>query len=48
MSFSHIKFNFITSIKQTIISKNCLNQMETIALKRNVTDVTKAFTVAET
>ena len=41
MSFFHIIFNFITSIKQIIILKKVLNQMDTVATKRKVTDVTK-------
>ena len=48
MSFFQIRFNFISSIKQINISKNCSSQIETVATKRNVTDVTEPFTDAET
>ena len=47
MSFFQIRFNFISSIKQINISKNFSSQMETVATKRNVTDVTEPFTDAE-
>ena len=48
MSFFQIRFHFISSIKQINSSKNFSSQMETVATKRNVTDVTEPFTDAET
>lgn len=45
--FTLYLFNFITSMKQIIILKNWLKQMETVTMKRNVTDVTNPFTDAE-
>ena len=46
--FTLYLFNFITSMKQIIVLKNWLNQMETVGMKRNVTDVANPFTGAET
>ena len=48
MTFFQIRFHFISSIKQINSSKNFSSQMETVATKRNVTDVTEPFTDAET